>query len=279
MYLSSEADGRLALEVMASHGVDTAAALARGALLLTTSQVLARREPFDPDAFMAFLSGAVSDALAAGFSNFRICIEKIWTLGSIFDVKVLIDYEAKLDLFTKENRITALCAYDAKRFSSPVIRDVIRTHPKIVMQGMLCSNYDYLPPEELLHPNQLDFEVKRLLNGMLETELHLYDLQMQNDMFMSMFKSSSAIAYVKDLQGRYLLVNPSGAAFLGRSQEHILGHTDEELLRHGQHGQHHQGPGDRCHHALRGGGRRETGDPRRRKQAPGRVPEYRCRRE
>jgi PAS domain-containing protein len=230
MYISSEADAQLSLEVLQGHGIDTSAALSDGSLLLITPNDVPRGESFQPDAFIEFLSHSVAQAQADGFNNFRLCVEKIWTLGSLFDISLMVDYEAKLDLFSRQNNITALCAYDARRFSAAVMRDVIRSHPKVVMQGLLCSNYAYLPPDELLHPNQLEFEVQRLLRGMLETELHLYDLQMQNEMFMAMFKNSPAMVYVKDRQGRYLMLNPSGTRFMQRSQEEILGHTDEELL-------------------------------------------------
>ncbi|MYM86511.1 EAL domain-containing protein [Rugamonas sp. FT82W] len=41
---------------------------------------------------------------------------------------------------------------------------------------------------------------------------------------------TSDAVYVKDLQGRYLLVNPATVKFLGRPADQILGHTDEELF-------------------------------------------------
>jgi len=36
--------------------------------------------------------------------------------------------------------------------------------------------------------------------------------------------------FVKDLQGRYLMINSAGARFLGRSVEEVLGKTDQELF-------------------------------------------------
>ena len=36
--------------------------------------------------------------------------------------------------------------------------------------------------------------------------------------------------FVKDLQGRYLMMNSAGAGFLGRSVEEVLGKNDAELF-------------------------------------------------
>jgi len=41
---------------------------------------------------------------------------------------------------------------------------------------------------------------------------------------------TSDAVYVKDLQGRYLLVNPATVAFLGKPADQILGNTDEQLF-------------------------------------------------
>lgn len=43
-------------------------------------------------------------------------------------------------------------------------------------------------------------------------------------------EGTSDAVYVKDLQGRYLMINPAGARFIGRPAAHIMGRDDGELF-------------------------------------------------
>jgi PAS domain S-box-containing protein len=42
-------------------------------------------------------------------------------------------------------------------------------------------------------------------------------------------EGTTDVVFVKDLEGRYLLMNPAGADYLGRTLDQIVGRTDEEL--------------------------------------------------
>jgi PAS domain S-box-containing protein len=42
-------------------------------------------------------------------------------------------------------------------------------------------------------------------------------------------EGTTDVVFVKDLEGRYLLMNPAGASYLGRPLDHIVGRTDHEL--------------------------------------------------
>jgi len=48
----------------------------------------------------------------------------------------------------------------------------------------------------------------------------------------AIIEGTTAATYVKDLQGRYLLMNSAGAAFVGKSVPEILGKDDEALFSH-----------------------------------------------
>jgi len=48
--------------------------------------------------------------------------------------------------------------------------DVLRTHPIVVYGGIVSRNPYYVPPEELLKPDQAAREVERLLNNILTWE-------------------------------------------------------------------------------------------------------------
>src|SRR5262249_35545991 len=46
----------------------------------------------------------------------------------------------------------------------------------------------------------------------------------------AVLEGTTDAVFVKDARGRYLLINPAGARFLGRAAEEILGRDDSELV-------------------------------------------------
>ncbi len=43
-----------------------------------------------------------------------------------------------------------MCAYDLTRFGADVVIDVMRTHPAIIIGGILQENPFFVPPDEFL---------------------------------------------------------------------------------------------------------------------------------
>ena len=69
-------------------------------------------------------------------------------------------------------------------------------------------------------------------NELMADELleRLHQLEEQNRLLSSIIQGATDSIYAKDLQGRYVSINPSGAHYLNRSIEEVLGKTDLELL-------------------------------------------------
>ena len=60
-------------------------------------------------------------------------------------------------------------------------------------------------------------------------------VQKKHELLRLVVEGTSDIIFVKDCEGRYLLMNSTGAAILGQSIEEIIGRTDVELFPHGSH--------------------------------------------
>jgi hypothetical protein len=43
-----------------------------------------------------------------------------------------------------------VCVYDLNKHSASVVIDILRTHPMVIVGGVLQENPLYVPPEELL---------------------------------------------------------------------------------------------------------------------------------
>jgi hypothetical protein len=44
-----------------------------------------------------------------------------------------------------------VCTYDLSRFEASVVMDIMRTHPMVVIGGILQENPFFVPPDEMLN--------------------------------------------------------------------------------------------------------------------------------
>jgi hypothetical protein len=65
-------------------------------------------------------------------------------------VEDLLQYEARVNHMLRGHSASVICAYDASRFPASVAMDVMRTHPQVIIGGVLQENPFFVPPDELL---------------------------------------------------------------------------------------------------------------------------------
>jgi hypothetical protein len=65
-------------------------------------------------------------------------------------VEHLIGYESELNRVTSCCPAIVLCLYDLDLFSGEVIINIVRTHPQVLIQGILVENPYYVGPDEFL---------------------------------------------------------------------------------------------------------------------------------
>lgn len=61
-------------------------------------------------------------------------------------------YEAELNRFLLNYPQTIVCLYDLDRFGGQFMIDLLRTHPKLLMGGLLLENPHWVPPADLVRP-------------------------------------------------------------------------------------------------------------------------------
>ncbi len=69
-----------------------------------------------------------------------------------------------------------------------------------------------------------------ILYDITERKLVEKELFRQKSLLSTVIDSSSAAIFAKDLSGKYVLINESGAKFMGHRRNEMIGHTDNELL-------------------------------------------------
>jgi hypothetical protein len=73
-----------------------------------------------------------------------------WALEPAPGVTDIVEYETKLNLILGTYPDPLVCVYDVSRHSASVVMDILRTHPMVIVGGVLQENPLYVPPEEFL---------------------------------------------------------------------------------------------------------------------------------
>jgi hypothetical protein len=104
---------------------------------------------FSTDEMIAFWDESVGAAMSGGLFPFaRSAGEMTWALRELPGVQELIDYESELNRFMPRYPQTILCLYDLERFGGGMLVDLLKTHPKLLLGGLVLENPHYLTPDE-----------------------------------------------------------------------------------------------------------------------------------
>jgi hypothetical protein len=105
---------------------------------------------FSTEAMLDFWDRSIGEAMAGGFEFARAVGEMTWALRQLPGVEELVGYEARLNQFLPRYPQVILCLYALDSFSGEVLVDVLKTHPKVLIGGMVLDNPYYLEPAEFL---------------------------------------------------------------------------------------------------------------------------------
>jgi hypothetical protein len=142
------------LRRLASAGIDVAATRQTGQLELRDwGNTHLRNGRFDQDVTLALFADIVKGARQQGFPLIRFVTHMEWALENCRGVEHLLEYEAKANYIwlRQEGPVNpVVCTYDLTRFRGDVVVDVMRTHPLIIIGGVLQENPFFVPPDEFL---------------------------------------------------------------------------------------------------------------------------------
>ena len=130
-------------------GIDAAAAQHDGQLdLREWADAHLREGFFDPDRTLRLIDDIRRSSTERGFSRIRFVTHMEWAMEGRSSIDALLEYEATANLRHFEDVV--VCAYDLSKFSGDIVVDVMRTHPMIIIGGMLQENPFFVPPDQFL---------------------------------------------------------------------------------------------------------------------------------
>jgi hypothetical protein len=136
---------------LAEAGVETTAALRDGQLeLLSTTDTYLRDDRFDTDRMVHVFTALASGNAPHGFPLSRMICRMDWAAASRELVDHVIEFESRVNALWRQHDDVVICTYQLGRFSGDVIVDVMRTHPVVIIGGVLQRNPFYVPPDQFL---------------------------------------------------------------------------------------------------------------------------------
>jgi hypothetical protein len=105
---------------------------------------------FDQDTWLARFEQVLQSGPAAGYAQTRFLAHMEWALVDLPGVEDLIEFETHVnDVIPKYDDIV-ICAYDLSKFGANVVMDALRTHPLVIIGGLLQENPFFVPPDQFL---------------------------------------------------------------------------------------------------------------------------------
>jgi hypothetical protein len=140
------------LKRLAEAGVDVAQAMGSGQLEVRRWQdAQLRGDRFDQDAMLALIEEVLQSGTAAGYPLTRFLAHMDWALVDNPGVENLVEFETRVNYVSPKYDDPLICAYDlSKTFSSSVVMDIMRTHPVVLIGGLLQENPFFVPPDQFL---------------------------------------------------------------------------------------------------------------------------------
>ncbi len=105
---------------------------------------------FVPEKMLDTLRKFYTQAKKENYANARVSGEMSWALKGIPGSDRLMEYEAFVNEVLVTHPVTAICQYDANKFSGSAILDVLKVHPMMIVHGQIIQNPYFMKPQDFL---------------------------------------------------------------------------------------------------------------------------------
>jgi hypothetical protein len=139
------------LRRLTSVGIDSTVAEQSGQLeIRINTEAYLREGRFDQDRMLAAFEQMAGDNAKRGFPHSRICCRMDWAAEDRSYIDDLVEFESRVnDVWRRHNDIV-ICTYQLRKFGGETVVDIMRTHPMIIVGGILQRNPFFVPPEDFV---------------------------------------------------------------------------------------------------------------------------------
>ena len=136
---------------IAEAGIDTARAEVEGQLeIIGWDEAYVRDGSFNRSAMLSLLPTFLNKGRTQGFPTTRFIADVGWVLNTPRALDQLLEYECRVNLVLPKASDVVICSYDLDKVDGAMVIAAMRTHPVVLIGGIVQRNPFYVPPEELL---------------------------------------------------------------------------------------------------------------------------------
>jgi hypothetical protein len=136
---------------IAEAGIDAARAEDKGQLeVVGWDEAPLRGGSFNLSAMLSLLPELLNEGRNRGFAVTRFIADMAWVLNDPNAVDCLLEFECRVNHALPKAADIVICAYDLDKFGAATVIDALRTHPMVLIGGIVQLNPFYVQPEELL---------------------------------------------------------------------------------------------------------------------------------
>ena len=99
---------------------------------------------------LALIEEVLRAGPTTGYPLTRLLAHMEWALLDKQGVEDLVEYETRLNYVLAKYDDPVICTYDLSKFSASVVIDIMRTHPVVIIGGLLQENPFFVPPDQFL---------------------------------------------------------------------------------------------------------------------------------
>jgi len=139
------------LRRLTAAGIDAAAVQRSGQFeLRSNTETYLRDGRFDQERMLEFFEQLASGNASGGFPLSRIVCHMEWASDGQSHVDDLVEFESRVNDVWRRHDDAVICTYDLAKVGGETVVDIMRTHPMIIIGGILQHNPFFVPPEEFL---------------------------------------------------------------------------------------------------------------------------------
>jgi hypothetical protein len=105
---------------------------------------------FDQNRMLALLEEVFASGKAQGFPLTRLMANMEWALEDRPGLEDFLEFETRVNYLAPKYHDVLCCTYNLARFGASIIMDILRTHPMVIIGGILQENPFFVPPDEFL---------------------------------------------------------------------------------------------------------------------------------
>jgi hypothetical protein len=113
-----------------------------------------RGAEFDQDTWLTGFEQVLQSGPAGGYERTRFLAQMEWALEDLPGVEDLVEFESLVNYIVPKYNDTVICAYDLSKFGASTVMNALRTHPVVIIGGLLHENPFYVAPDEFLREMQ-----------------------------------------------------------------------------------------------------------------------------